>query len=127
MKRRCFNKNQSSHPHQEVTKEHQQKCQLFRIVRVDEFPAIFEPFNVYLPCDNGHTWIAGLLCPCGCKQKIYLNLLPDIRPCWKIKEPLDGTVTIQPSILQVKGCRSHFFIRKGNVEWVIKKEKCFRP
>jgi hypothetical protein len=50
---------------------------------------------------------------------IQLNLLPDAEPLWSLTKHRDGTVTLSPSIWRQKGCRSHFFIRKGQIEWFI--------
>lgn len=51
-----------------------------------------------------------LICPCGCKERIILNSLPDAKPCWKVI----GN-SILPSINRLVGCRSHFTITGGVV------------
>ena len=38
-----------------------------------------------------------MLCPCGCKRVLHLNLLPDERPCWTLTLHPDGTSTLFPS------------------------------
>lgn len=56
-------------------------------------------------------------CPCGCGDKIALSLAMDRKPSWKVA--LDGLrrPTITPSVWQRDGCHSHFWIKKGAVEW----------
>jgi hypothetical protein len=58
-----------------------------------------------------------MICPCGCKEVINLNLLKTVRPRWSVKEHPDRTVTLTPSVWRQKGCRSHFFLRRGRIEW----------
>jgi hypothetical protein len=55
---------------------------------------------------------ADLPCPCGCGAIISLNLIPNIKPCWKVK-----LNNITPSINRNIGCKSHFSIVGGKVEW----------
>lgn len=55
--------------------------------------------------------LAILLCPCGCAQEIWLSLMENESPCWKI----EGN-TVTPSINRLVGCKSHFKITNGNVE-----------
>lgn len=55
---------------------------------------------------------ADLQCPCGCGAIISLNLIPNVRPCWKIR-----LNNITPSINRNIGCKSHFSIAGGKVEW----------
>lgn len=73
--------------------------------------------TVYIAGEGGHLWSAAMLCPCGCSETIRLNLLRQARPCWAVDEHADGTVTFEPSIWRRMGCRSHFFFRRGRIEW----------
>lgn len=57
-------------------------------------------------CDNEK--VATLRCPCGCNTIIYLNLLEEYRPRWKV----NGN-SITPSIQRTVGCMSHFTITNG--------------
>ena len=57
-------------------------------------------------------------CPCGCNTTIYLNLLRDAKPCWKYRINKRGKISVSPSIRRKIGCKSHFFIREGRVDWV---------
>lgn len=71
----------------------------------------------YLIGEAGHLWFVAFRCPCGCGEIVQLNLLPDARPRWSVERHPDGTVSIMPSVWRVAGCRSHFFLRRGRVEW----------
>lgn len=84
---------------------------------VVDIPEHLRARRIYVAGENGHEWAAAMLCPCGCKTTIHLNLLPDVRPRWVCMVHADGTVTLSPSIWRQKGCRSHFFVRRGRVVW----------
>ena len=72
---------------------------------------------VYLVGEGQHLWSVAFLCPCGCGELVQLNLLPDTRPQWDVRTHEDTTVSLTPSVWRTKGCRSHFFLRRGRVEW----------
>jgi len=65
---------------------------------------------------NYMKWVY-LLCPCGCNQIIMLSLNKTNRPRWSIEIDCFGRPTIHPSINQLSGCKSHFWIKKGKVHW----------
>lgn len=85
---------------------------------VTEEPEILHPDFIYLIGNAGYLWVAVMLCPCGCGAIIKLNLLSEVRPCWKYKQHLDSTISIYPSVNRMYGCRSHFWVQKGLVKWV---------
>ncbi|MER9141803.1 DUF6527 family protein [Mesorhizobium sp. M0871] len=58
-----------------------------------------------------------MLCPCGCRRVLHMNLLADERPCWRLTRHDDGTTTLHPSVWRTTGCGSHFWFRRGRVEW----------
>ena len=93
------------------------KLPVFRYEHVDDFPDTLIPTYVYLAGEKGNLWAAAMMCPCGCGEVIELNLLKQARPCWSVREHLDGSVSVQPSIWRQKGCRSHFFVRNGRIDW----------
>ena len=93
------------------------KPKLFRGVRVEELPDKLEPLKIYLAGEGDDLWAAALICPCGCGEVIELNLLKKARPCWSVREYSDGTVSLKPSIWRQKGCRSHFIVRAGRIDW----------
>lgn len=83
----------------------------------DDLPDSLRPRIVYLIGENGHTWQAAMLCPCGCQAVIQLCLLADASPHWDYVVHRDGTVSLHPSVFRKIGCRSHFFLRSGRVVW----------
>jgi hypothetical protein len=89
----------------------------FRTLFVDEFPDSLRPRAIYVASEPSHPWAASMLCPCGCGEVIQLNLLPQVRPCWQVQAHEDGTVSITPSVWRQKGCGSHFFVRRGRIDW----------
>lgn len=80
----------------------------------DEYvPNKYEPGIVYVTrAYKG----AAFICPCGCETKIFIPVDEKHEPgnYWQLKK---NDNSIEPSILQLNGCKSHFFIRKGLVEW----------
>jgi|SRR5579862_198500 len=91
--------------------------QFFRASRVDDFPDSLKTWTVYVAGEDGHLWAAALVCPCGCGETVELNLLKQVRPCWSVEEHPDGSITLMPSVWRQKGCRSHFFVRHGHIDW----------
>ena len=78
---------------------------------VHRVPAELEEGILYvcLDCD-----VVGHKCACGCGEKVVLPLSPEH---WKLT--YDGEVTLSPSIGNYQyECKSHYFIRNGNVVWV---------
>ena len=58
-----------------------------------------------------------MLCPCGCRSVLELNLIPDEHPCWRFNQHSDGTLSLYPSVRRRKGCRAHFWIWNGRIHW----------
>jgi hypothetical protein len=84
---------------------------------VNDAPESPDPNEIYLLGVGQKPWAAVFRCPCGCRATISVNLLPEARPSWAVKRHLDSTVTLWPSVDRMVGCRSHFWIRRGVVEW----------
>ena len=84
---------------------------------VDEQPDSLEPGFVYLVGSGGKPWSASFVCPCGCSSIIQLSLLQQDRPRWKAVTHFDGSVSLAPSVRRTKGCKSHFFVRRGRIVW----------
>lgn len=89
----------------------------FATLLVEDLPDDLLPRTIYLAGEGGHLWCAAMLCPCGCGDVIQLNLLEAVRPYWRVRELPDGTISIEPSVWRRKGCRCHFFVRGGLIEW----------
>lgn len=78
---------------------------------------------LYIVTEDGNPWSAAMLCPCGCGEILHMNLLPDERPIWSLSVHADGTSTLYPSVNRMKGCRAHFWFRKGRVYWCSDQRK----
>ena len=73
---------------------------------------------LFIVQEDGFEEQAAMMCPCGCRRVLHLNLLPDERPCWRVTQHEDGTASLHPSVWRKKGCQSHFWFRRGRVQWV---------
>lgn len=84
---------------------------------VTELPRRPKPRVLYVVVEDGFLEFVSMVCPCGCKQLLHMNLLPDERPCWMLTEKSDGTTTLYPSVWRKRGCRAHFWFRDSTVRW----------
>ena len=82
-----------------------------------ELPATLPRRHMALLRDAGEDWAIGMRCPCGCGETIELALLPVVAPRWDLSVDSKGRPTLNPSIWKASGCRSHFWIRRGIVQW----------
>lgn len=78
--------------------------------------AIAESDLVIVQSGGYRKW-ACFRCPCGCGDKISLSLAANRRPSWRVSADWLGRPTIEPSVWQRAGCYSHFWVRRGQVEW----------
>jgi hypothetical protein len=86
---------------------------------VGDVPDRLKQYCVYLVNEDGQLWQVAMLCPCGCSAVIQLCVLPDTRPSWTVRMHYDRTVSLTPSVWRTKGCRSHFFLRGGTIDWCV--------
>ncbi|HUQ70945.1 MAG TPA: DUF6527 family protein, partial [Planctomycetaceae bacterium] len=86
-------------------------------VHLEELPDVLDPKDVYVLGEAQHRWFVAMICPCGCKETLQMSLLKDAKPKWSLIEHNDGTISLQPSIWRKIGCRSHFFLRHGLIQW----------
>lgn len=91
--------------------------ELWRAVAVGDVPESLRAGTIYLIGECDYLWSAIFLCPCGCGSPIHLNLLPEARPKWSVIRHSGGVVTISPSVWRLNGCRSHFIVCRGRIEW----------
>jgi len=92
----------------------------YRAAFVDDdqlVPKQLPPRTVYIVGLQGNEWLAVLACPCGCDETLPLNLLQDEAPNWTWNVNRDGAVTLNPSVWRKVRCKSHFFLRNGEVRW----------
>jgi hypothetical protein len=83
----------------------------------EQLPGTLKPRTLYIVEEDGFQEQAAMICPCGCKRVLHMNLIPDERPCWKFTDQNDGTATLHPSVWRKKDCGSHFWFRDGRVIW----------
>ena len=91
--------------------------QLFHSEHRQELPDAPIAGVLYVLGENGHLWSAALLCPCGCGDTIEVSLHQEGRPRWRLTEYGDGKVSLSPSIWRTTGCRSHFILDRGLIQW----------
>lgn len=89
----------------------------YRRARVPDVPEAIAANTIYVVGEADHVWFAVFACPCGCADVVQLSLLPKGRPRWRLTAHWTGSVSLSPSIARLRGCRSHFFVRRGRVRW----------
>lgn len=62
-------------------------------------------------------WQVEMVCPCGCQDKIVLPVNNETSPRWSFKITSDNLPSLHPSIWRSKGCKAHFFLKRGKVKW----------
>jgi len=91
---------------------------VYRGEHVDDLPDNLKRATVYIVGEDGYDWTAAMLCPGGCGKTLEMNLLPDAKPVWQVREQPNRIVTLHPSIWMKTGCACHFVLRNGRVRWV---------
>lgn len=96
------------------------KCKVLRYTPlvVEDLPDKLRKRKIYILKNEDFAWQMNMLCPCGCQVILYINLLQEIKPCWKYQIDNKNLLTLKPSIHRFEGCKSHFFITKGSIVWV---------
>lgn len=91
----------------------------YRMLVVQEnLPKQLQQRILYIVEEDGVDEQAAMICPCGCGRTLQMNLLTDDRPCWRVTKHADGTASLHPSVWRKKDCKSHFWFKRGRVEWV---------
>jgi hypothetical protein len=93
----------------------------YAVEKVHEIPDHVEGHTLYL-VGLPKPWSAALLCPCGCGEVIHISLLKDEEPSWRLYLSKTKGPSLAPSIWRTEGCRSHFFLRSGRIEWFRAKD-----
>lgn len=77
----------------------------------------FDRDEVLVEMLGGVKIAMNMRCPCGCSTPIRMKLAGE--PQRSISRTKDGYVDYNPSINRTAegGCKSHFFIRNGMIEW----------
>ncbi|MFL5384731.1 MAG: DUF6527 family protein [Longimicrobiaceae bacterium] len=95
----------------------QQPERRWELERGDELPDTPRDRIVYVVGEEGIDYYAAMRCPCGCGDILQLSLLPEGRPRWRVYEDRSGIASLSPSVNRTIGCRSHFYLRDGRIEW----------
>ncbi len=61
-------------------------------------------------------WVC-LQCPDGCGENVLLSLSQSRRPSWEVSADWLGRPTVSPSVRKLDGCKSHFWVRQGKIDW----------
>lgn len=88
-----------------------------RIIKGDSLPTRLPRRDLVLAHDDGEDWCVGMRCPCGCGAAIELLVVAEAKPRWDVKIDGNDIPTLTPSVWLQKGCRSHFWVRKGRIYW----------
>mgnify|MGYP006295210631 CR=1 FL=1 len=86
-------------------------------IESDELPDLLEEQVLLVAREAGELWVAGLVCPCGCSRRIEIMLLKGVKPRWDLIVENSGRPTLRPSVWAKGGCRSHFWLRDGQIVW----------
>ena len=82
-----------------------------------ELPKELNNKTLYIIREDSVLENAAMVCPCGCGDVLYMSLFSNEDPSWKLTKHSNGTATLYPSILKIRGCESHFWLRRGRIYW----------
>lgn len=94
-----------------------EKPRIVEIIEADTPPEQIDGRDLILAREDGEDWAVAFLCPCGCREKLELALIPEVSPSWRLKINDEGLPTLHPSVWRKTGCRSHFWVREGLITW----------
>jgi hypothetical protein len=90
----------------------------YAVMVVEEFlPDHLNRKTLYIVQEDGYREQGAMICPCGCKQILHMNMLSDERPCWSLREHSKDSHSLYPSIWRTKGCHSHFWFCNNRIQW----------
>lgn len=89
---------------------------VFVVPSMDDVPANLSK-NIFLVNRGGvNRWVV-LACPCGCGERLDVNLMSNRRPYWRLRHHR-GAVSLLPSLWVPKDrCGSHFWLIRNRVLW----------
>ena len=87
------------------------------VVEGGDLPGKLPRRDLVLLRESSEDWSVAMRCPCGCGQKVELALMPEAQPRWILRVGPDRSPTLEPSVWLRDGCRSHYFVRRGKVQW----------
>lgn len=89
----------------------------YKYAFVSEVPDRLDEKTIYIETNLDVPWQIVMRCPCGCRKNLHMNLLSEYYPYWKYSISKKNRISLFPSIHRFVGCRSHFFIKKGEILW----------
>ena len=93
---------------------------------VDDVPTHLST-QVYIVSRGGSDRWAMLTCPCGCGERLDVNLMRAKWPHWRLRRH-DGTISISPSLwVSEERCGSHFWLVRNRVFWAQAHSEPERP
>ena len=93
---------------------------LFESCQVVDMPPSNETIvsgELWVVENRGNSRWALFRCPCGCNHVITLSLQKVHSPHWVISHSQYHRPTLMPSVRQLDGCCSHFWLKDGRVFW----------
>lgn len=73
--------------------------------------------DIFVVVRGGSVRWALMMCPCGCGDRLTVNLMRTVRPYWRLLMK-DGKASLSPSIWVTKDkCGSHFWLMNNGVFW----------
>ncbi len=90
---------------------------LYKARIVNDVPDKLDNRIIYIIENEGYHWKAVMVCPCGCNKILHMNLIKEYHPSWNVEIDKQNIITLHPSINRIVECKSHFFIRRGQVVW----------
>jgi len=91
----------------------------FKTSFAEDLPDEFAENTLHVAGEHGNYWCAAMRCPCGCGALIHMSLLAEDDPSWRLRVDRGGRPSLTPSVWRTSGCRSHFFLRAGRIEWCV--------
>lgn len=88
-----------------------------KVIEGDSLPRRLPRRNIVLARDGDGDWCVGMRCPCGCGSTIELLIVQGVAPRWDLRVDSRGRPTLEPSVFLQTGCRSHFWLRRGRIQW----------
>lgn len=89
----------------------------WKVAYVEDPPTTTKPGTLYVVGSPAEPFQAVMACPCGCRDSIWMDLIPGDGEYWKLRRERNGRATLSPSVWKTDGCRSHFWLRDGRVRW----------
>jgi len=87
------------------------------IIDGDTPPDTIKGQDFILAREEDEDWAIAFLCPCGCKDRLELALIPEVKPHWTLTLNEENHPTLHPSVWRKTGCLAHFWVKNGEVVW----------